>query len=152
VEGSSSATHRDEPQTPRRGPLAGGIAATLFLGARLGVRWPRAVVMREYLKFFIDGQWVEPAELETLDVENPATELVVGKIALGSAADVDRAVNAARVAFAAWSRTSREERLDVLNRIVMEYEKALRRLGDRCQRGDGRPCFTVPGRSAASWP
>jgi aldehyde dehydrogenase (NAD+) len=65
--------------------------------------------------------------LETLDVENPATELVVGKIALGSAADVDRAVKAARVAFAAWSRTSREERLEVLNRVVTEYEK---RFGD----------------------
>ena len=83
--------------------------------------------MREYLKFFIDGAWVEPARLETLDVENPATELVAGRIALGSAADLDRAVRAARVAFAAWSRTSREERLEVLNRIVMEYEK---RLGD----------------------
>jgi aldehyde dehydrogenase (NAD+) len=83
--------------------------------------------MREYLKFYIDGGWVEPAQLEALDVENPATELVVGRIALGSAADVDRAVKAARVAFAAWSRTSREERLEVLDRIVMEYEK---RFGD----------------------
>jgi aldehyde dehydrogenase (NAD+) len=83
--------------------------------------------MREYLKFFIDSGWVEPAQLATLDVENPATELVVGRIALGSAADVDRAVKAARAAFAAWSLTTREERLDVLNRIVTEYEK---RFGD----------------------
>jgi aldehyde dehydrogenase (NAD+) len=83
--------------------------------------------MREYLKFFIDGGWVEPAQLATLDVENPATELVVGRIALGSAADVDRAVKAARAAFAAWSLTTREERLEVLNRIVTEYEK---RFGD----------------------
>ena len=83
--------------------------------------------MREYLKFYIDGGWVEPARLETLDVENPATELVVGRIALGSAADVDRAVRAARLAFAAWSRTSREARLEVLDRVVMEYEK---RFGD----------------------
>ena len=83
--------------------------------------------MREYLKFFIDGEWVKPAQLETLDVENPATEAVVGRIALGSAADVDMAVKAARVAFAAWSRTSRQERLEVLSRIVTEYEK---RFGD----------------------
>ena len=55
--------------------------------------------MREYLKFYIDGQWVDPVELKTLDVENPATEQVVGKIALGSAADVDKAVKAARRAF-----------------------------------------------------
>ncbi|RAK58163.1 aldehyde dehydrogenase family protein [Phenylobacterium deserti] len=79
--------------------------------------------MRESLKFFIDGEWVEPAELKTLDVINPATEEVCGRIALGGAADVDRAVQAARKAFASWSQTSREERLDILQRIVAEYQK-----------------------------
>ena len=84
--------------------------------------------MREYLKFYIDGQWVEPAEgVKTLDVENPATEQVAGKIALGSAADVDKAVKAAKKAFASWSQTSREERLEVLGRILAEYQK---RFGD----------------------
>ncbi|HEY8574296.1 aldehyde dehydrogenase family protein [Phenylobacterium sp.] len=83
--------------------------------------------MREYLKFYIDGQWVEPTELKTLDVINPATEEVCGKIALGNAADVDKAVKAARKAFASWSQTSREERLEVLGRILAEYQK---RFGD----------------------
>ena len=83
--------------------------------------------MREYLKFYIDGQWVEPTELKTLDVINPATEGVAGKIALGSAADVDKAVKAARKAFESWSQVSREERLDVLQRILAEYQK---RFGD----------------------
>ncbi len=83
--------------------------------------------MREYLKFYIDGEWVDPVELKTLDVENPATEETVGKIALGSAADVDKAVMAARRAFPAWSQTSREERLEVLGRILAEYQK---RFGD----------------------
>ncbi len=83
--------------------------------------------MREYLKFYIDGEWVDPVELKTLDVENPATEQTAGRIALGSAADVDRAVKAARKAFPAWSQTSREERIEVLNRIVEEYKK---RFGD----------------------
>jgi len=83
--------------------------------------------MREYLKFYIDGQWVDPTELETLDVINPATEEVCGKIALGSAADVDKAVKAARRAFESWSQTSREERLEVLGRILAEYQK---RFGD----------------------
>jgi aldehyde dehydrogenase (NAD+) len=83
--------------------------------------------MRECLKFYIDGQWVDPAEQKTLDVENPATEQVCGKIALGSVADVDKAVKAARKAFASWSLTSREERLDVLQRILVEYQ---RRAGD----------------------
>ena len=83
--------------------------------------------MREYLQFYIDGQWVDPVEPKTLDVINPATEKVAGKIALGGAADVDKAVKAARKAFATWSQTTREERLDVLNRILAEYQK---RFGD----------------------
>ena len=83
--------------------------------------------MREYLKFYIDGKWVEPVEMKTLDVENPATEEVCGKIAVGSAADVDKAVKAARKAFTTWSQTSREERLEVLGRILAEYQK---RFGD----------------------
>jgi len=84
--------------------------------------------MREYLKFYIDGEWVDPAEgLKTLDVENPATEEVAGKIALGSAKDVDKAVKAAKKAFPSWSQTSREERIEVLGRILAEYQK---RFGD----------------------
>ena len=83
--------------------------------------------MREYLKFYIGGEWVAPTELKTLDVINPATEQVAGKIAVGSAADVDKAVKAARRAFTGWSQTSREERLRVLKRILEEYQK---RIGD----------------------
>ena len=83
--------------------------------------------MREYLKFYIDGKWVEPAESKTLNVINPATEEVSGRIANGSAADVDKAVKAARKAFATWSQTTREERLKLLQRIAEEYQK---RAGD----------------------
>ena len=83
--------------------------------------------MREYLKFYINGEWVDPVEKKTLDVINPANEEVCGKIALGSAADVDAAVLAARKAFPAWSQTTREERLEVLGRILTEYQK---RFGD----------------------
>ena len=83
--------------------------------------------MREYLKFYIDGQWVDPVEPKSLDVGNPTTEQVCGKIAIGAAADVDNAVKAARKAFATWSQTSREERLDVLQALLSEYQ---RRAGD----------------------
>ncbi|MFO1126739.1 MAG: aldehyde dehydrogenase family protein, partial [Methylocystis sp.] len=55
--------------------------------------------MRNYLKFYIGGKWVEPATPKTLEVINPATETVCGRISLGSISDVDRAVNAAREAF-----------------------------------------------------
>ena len=79
--------------------------------------------MREYLKFYIDGQWVDPLELKTVNPINPATEEPSGTIALGSAEDVDVAVAAARKAFATWSKTTREERLAVLERIMEEYNK-----------------------------
>jgi aldehyde dehydrogenase (NAD+) len=95
--------------------------------------------MREYLQFYIGGQWVDPLELKTLDVINPATEDVGGKIALGSAADVDRAVKAARKAFATWSLTSREERLAVLERVLVQYQKRIGDLGAAITEEMGAP-------------
>ncbi len=85
--------------------------------------------MRQYLKFYIDGQWVEPAGTRTWDVINPATEEVAGKIALGAKEDVNLAVAAARRAFASWSRTSREERIALLGRIAEVYRT---RFDDMC--------------------
>jgi aldehyde dehydrogenase (NAD+) len=80
--------------------------------------------MREQLTFYIDGQWVAPAEgVRPMDVINPATETVMGRIAMGSAADVDRAVKAAATAFRTFSQTSRAERLDLLKAIAAEYQK-----------------------------
>jgi aldehyde dehydrogenase (NAD+) len=79
--------------------------------------------MRDYLNFYIDGAWVEPVRRQPLDVVNPATETVAGRISLGSADDVDKAVAAARRAFASYSLTSRAERLELLKNIVAEFEK-----------------------------
>jgi aldehyde dehydrogenase (NAD+) len=79
--------------------------------------------MRAYTKFYIDGQWVEPAKAKTLDVINPANEAVCGKISMGSATDVDRAAKAARKAFASFSLTTREQRIELLERIAAEYQK-----------------------------
>ena len=83
--------------------------------------------MREYLKFYIDGRWVDPVELRVLEVEDPSTERVCGTIALGSSSDVDAAVTAARAAFQAWSLSSREDRLELLQTLLAEYQ---RRSGD----------------------
>jgi aldehyde dehydrogenase (NAD+) len=102
-------------------------------------------VMREYLKFYIDGKWVDPVKLETLNVVNPATEQVSGKIALGSAADVDKAVKAARKAFASWSLTRREERLEVMSRIVAEYQKRVSDLAAAITEEMGAPASLANG-------
>lgn len=95
--------------------------------------------MREYLQFFIDGDWVDPVELATLDVDNPRTEQVSGRIALGSAADVDKAVRAARAAFPAWSATSREDRLAALGAILGEYQKRTDDLAEAVAEEMGAP-------------
>jgi aldehyde dehydrogenase (NAD+) len=101
--------------------------------------------MREYLKFYIDGQWVDPVELKTVNAVNPATEEVSGRIALGSAEDVDRAVEAARKAFTTWSQTSREERLHVLQRILEEFQKRSGDLGAAITEEMGAPAALANG-------
>src|SRR5690606_34301036 len=74
---------------------------------------------------YIDGAWVDPVTPKTLDVINPATEEAYTKISVGSAADVDKAVAAARKAFASFSRTTREERLALLRRILEVYNRRI---------------------------
>jgi aldehyde dehydrogenase (NAD+) len=101
--------------------------------------------MREYLKFFIDGQWVDPTESKTLDVDNPTTEQVSGKIAIGSAADVDKAVKAARKAFATWAVSTREERLDLLGAIAAEYQRRSGDLADAVHEEMGAPPSLAAG-------
>jgi aldehyde dehydrogenase (NAD+) len=78
--------------------------------------------VREYLKFYVDGRWTDPANPRALDVVNPATERVAGRISLGGSRDVDLAVAAARRAFASFSLTSKLERLDLLRRVLQHYE------------------------------
>ncbi len=78
--------------------------------------------MHQSLKFYIDGQWVDPVSPQRHQVINPATEAPVGEINLGNAQDVDIAVKAARKAFDSFSQTSREERIDLLERMIDAYK------------------------------
>jgi len=101
--------------------------------------------MREYLKFYIGGKWVDPVEPRTLEVDNPATEEASGTIAIGSSADVDKAVKAARKAFAGWSQSSREERLDVLQAVLAEYQKRAGDLAEAVTEEMGAPPSLAAG-------
>ena len=73
-------------------------------------------------QFYINGQWVNPVTPRMMDVINPATEEAFTQISLGSKADVDRAVAAARKAFETFSQTTRQERLDLLKRILAAFQ------------------------------
>lgn len=82
-------------------------------------------------KFYINGHWVEPSAGSMLvDIIDPATEAPAGKLAMGTAADADAAVAAARAAFPAWSTSSREARIALLERVIECYRA---RLGDIAQ-------------------
>ncbi|HZF34883.1 MAG TPA: aldehyde dehydrogenase family protein, partial [Candidatus Angelobacter sp.] len=81
--------------------------------------------MSNALKFYINGAWVDPVKPATLDVINPATEEAYTKISVGSAADVDRAVAAARAAFPSFSQTTKAERLRLLRRILEIYKERI---------------------------
>lgn len=74
-------------------------------------------------KFYIDGQWVDPVKANDLEVIDPSTEEPVAVISLGDQGDTDAAVAAAKAAFPAWSRTSPEERLAFIEKILEIYER-----------------------------
>ena len=76
--------------------------------------------MKTYEQFYINGEWVDPVEGKNMfDVLNPSNEEVIGQIAMGSAADVDNAVQAASKAFNTFSQTTVEERLALLGNCLL---------------------------------
>ncbi|OWW04052.1 aldehyde dehydrogenase [Rhizobium sp. R72] len=79
--------------------------------------------MLDKRKFYINGEWVAPLAANDLKVVNPATEQPVAVISMGTAADIDRAVTAAKKAFSSYSRTSVEERLALLERLLEIYKR-----------------------------
>jgi aldehyde dehydrogenase (NAD+) len=90
-------------------------------------------------EFYIDGAWRSPAGASLIDVVDPATEETVACIAAGNAADVDRAVAAARAAFAAYASTSRETRLALLQRIDEGFARRREDLAQAMSREMGVP-------------
>ena len=95
--------------------------------------------MTQHLKFYINGQWVDPVTPRTRPVINPATEKPLYDISIGSAADVDLAVAAARAAFESFSQTTREERVALLTRIVEIYKTRAKDLGSAISDEMGAP-------------
>ena len=95
--------------------------------------------MDSYLKNYINGQWVDSIGGKRHEVINPATEEPCTEITIGTAADVDAAVKAARAAFESFSQTSVEERIALLGRIVEEFKKRVPDLGKSMAMEMGAP-------------
>jgi aldehyde dehydrogenase (NAD+) len=81
--------------------------------------------MDSYKQNYIGGKWVDSIGGTPHQVINPATEEPVTEIVLGTKADVDAAVAAAQEAVKTFSQTTREERLELLGRIIEEYKKRM---------------------------
>ena len=74
-------------------------------------------------KFYINGEWVAPLGGSKMGVENPATEEIVAQVALGSVADADRAIAAARAAFDGFTTWKAADRIALLEAILAEYNR-----------------------------
>lgn len=97
--------------------------------------------MKDCRQFYIDGAWVHPAGVYEFPVINPATEERIGTISLGTARDVDKAVSAAKRAFASYSETGPESRVALLQRIIQVYQSRVEDLAQTISREMGAPIW-----------
>lgn len=101
-------------------------------------------------KFYIDGAWVDPIGDAAMPIMNPATNSQIGTLSLGSAADVDRAVAAAKRAFETFSMTSKAERLALLENLLVQTKARMGDLAAAITAEMGAPATLALGSQAGS--
>ena len=106
--------------------------------------------MKECMQFYINGEWVDPVDPKSLDVINPATEEVIGKIAMGNSQDVDKAVAAAKEAFESFSQTTKEERLALMGKILEVYQSRYDEIAETISSEMGAPLWLSKAAQAAT--
>ena len=95
--------------------------------------------MKDCRQFYIDGKWVEPSHVRDFSVINPAREEPIATISMGSAADVDKAVAAAKRAFESYSETTVKDRLALLARIIEVYQSRMDQMAETISQEMGAP-------------
>ena len=90
-------------------------------------------------QFYINGNWIDPVNPNDLDVINPSTEEVCAVISLGAKEDTNKAVKAAKSAFATWKDTSKKERIDLLEKLLEIYKKRSGEMADAISLEMGAP-------------
>ncbi|MCP4998463.1 MAG: aldehyde dehydrogenase family protein [Hyphomicrobiales bacterium] len=103
-------------------------------------------------EFYIDGEWVKPAEPKECDVINPATEEVCAVISLGSEADVDHAVATAKKAFSSYSQTKLEERVALIENLLEIMGRRNEDMAQAVSTEMGAPISLARGAQAGSGP
>ncbi|HYS63410.1 MAG TPA: aldehyde dehydrogenase family protein, partial [Paraburkholderia sp.] len=91
------------------------------------------------LKFYIDGKWVEPSGTARLPVIDPCTEEAIAEVAMGTPADIDCAVAAAKRAFTSFSQTTPADRLALIRRVLDVFLERHDEMGDTISRELGAP-------------
>ena len=97
--------------------------------------------MKDKLKFYINGQWVESESNEKIEVINPANETIVGHVTAGTKEDIDSAVKAASNAFETYQFSSKEDRIEILNNVISEYENRYQDFVDTITEEMGAPLW-----------
>ncbi len=97
--------------------------------------------MKEMHKFYINGEWVNSLGSETIEVINPSDESIIGSIAAGTKEDIDVAVAAAKEAFKSFGFLSKEERIALLENIIIEYENRSEELAQTISEEMGAPLW-----------
>ena len=102
------------------------------------------------MQFYINGEWIDPVDPKSLDVINPATEEVIGKIAMGNSQDVNKAVAAAKEAFESFSQTTKEERLALMGKILEVYQSRYDEIAETISSEMGAPLWLSKAAQAAT--
>jgi len=100
--------------------------------------------------YYLAGEWIAGTD-NAIPVENPTTGVVIGMVPAGTAADVDRAVQAARAAFPAWAATSRAERAELLRKLHDGLVKRAEEIADTIATDVGTP-LRIASRIQAALP
>ena len=95
--------------------------------------------MLDKRKFFINGKWIEPAKKNDFEVINPSNEEVCAIISLGSKEDVDKATKSAKIAFESWKETSKEDRIQLLEKLLAVYKKRFKEMTEAISMEMGAP-------------
>ena len=97
--------------------------------------------MKDKLDFYINGQWVQSESSETIEVINPANEKIIGHVAAGTKEDINKAVIAASNAFQTFQYSSKNDRIELLNNIIAEYENRYQDFVDTITEEMGSPIW-----------
>ena len=90
-------------------------------------------------KFYINGKWVDPSKPNDFQVINPSNEEIFAIISLGSKEDTDLAVKSAKKAFVTWKETSKEERINLLEKLLEIYKKRFKEMAEAISMEMGAP-------------